>query len=64
MTITHAFRHVKWLRSLLTEMGFGWMVDDPTEMYGTAAFDVFISFTSCYVAVRLAVVGRPNHFQV
>ena len=34
MTITHAFRHVKWLRSLLTEMGFGWMVDDPTEMYG------------------------------
>ena len=34
MTITHAFRAVKWLKSLLTEMGFGWMVVKPMEMYG------------------------------
>ena len=34
MTLTHAYRHVKWLISLLTEMGFGWMVSDPIECYG------------------------------
>jgi hypothetical protein len=34
MTITHAFRAVKWLKSLLTEMGFGWMVAKPIEMFG------------------------------
>jgi hypothetical protein len=34
MTLTHAYKHVKWLRSLLTEMGFGYMVDKPTKMIG------------------------------
>ena len=30
MTISHAWRDVKWIRSLLTEMGFGYMVKQPT----------------------------------
>ena len=34
MTLTHAYKHVKWLRSLLTEMGFGYMVEKPTKMIG------------------------------
>ena len=34
MTITHAWRHVKWLRSLLHEMGFTDWVDKPTRMIG------------------------------
>ena len=34
MTITHAWRHVKWLRSLLHEMGFTDWVGKPTRMIG------------------------------
>jgi len=34
MTITHAWRDVKRIRSLLTEMGFGYMVKEPTPMIG------------------------------
>ena len=34
MTLTHAWKHVKWFRSLLTEMGFGYMVKGPTKMIG------------------------------
>ena len=30
MTLTHAYKHVKWLRS----MGFGYMVEKPTRMIG------------------------------
>ena len=34
MTLTHAWKHVKWLRSLLQEMGLSYMVDSPTQMIG------------------------------
>ena len=38
MTLTHAYKHVKWLRSLLKEMGFGYMVEKPKRR----SFIVFI----------------------
>jgi hypothetical protein len=34
MALCHAWRHVKWLRSLLTEMGFENLVSNPTKIYG------------------------------
>ena len=34
MALCHAWRHVKWLRSVLTCMGLGWMVANPTRVIG------------------------------
>ena len=32
MTLTHAFKWVMWLRNLLKEMGYGYLVTNPTLM--------------------------------
>ena len=32
--LTHAFRQTKWLRNLLDEMGYGYLVEKPTVMLG------------------------------
>ena len=37
MTLTHAYKWVMWLRNLLTEMGYGYLVTNPTLMLGDNA---------------------------
>ena len=34
LALTHAFRQVKWLRNLLDEMGYSYLVGNPTAMLG------------------------------
>ena len=34
MALCNAWRHVKWLRNVLTAMGFGWMVAKATRIIG------------------------------
>ena len=34
MALCHAWRHIKWLRNVLTAMGLGWMVANATRAIG------------------------------
>ena len=34
MTLTHAYRQAQWLRNLLDEMGFGYLIQNPLLMLG------------------------------
>ena len=34
MTLTHAYRQAQWLRNLLDEMGFGYLIRNPLLMLG------------------------------
>ena len=36
MTLTHAYRQAQWLRNLLDEMGFGYLIRNPLLMLGHA----------------------------
>ena len=36
MALNHAYKAMKWLRSLMTEMGLGHLVDDPSILLNKA----------------------------
>ena len=34
MALNHAYKAVKWIRNLFEEIGFGYLVDEPTVVLG------------------------------